>query len=244
MGKAYYTGKQVINEALVGIRDMGRENYALGAMFFMKGYRDFSLFNINQMKESWETINTLNRTIALPEDCMRVEEVGVSINREIFTFTKSDDMISPSDPIDSQLLTARDENDSMNRSPVSGYGTKGANMEYYYKVDYKKRRIVLNRLAVDTTRFADRTEALLRFVSNDVDDLNEARVNGDAANMLISYVEWKLVASRPDKYDRFYRAEKRDEFELNEAKYRLLLIPSINEMLDVMYETSSQNVRI
>jgi hypothetical protein len=170
--------------------------------------------------------------------------VGVSIGREIFTFTESKDMVSPSDATDRELLSSRDESDNIVRSPIDGYGAKGRNQEYYFKVEENKRRIVLNRLAVDKTRFADRDEVLLRYVSNDIDDLNEARISGQAANMLIAYIEWKVTQALPDKFDRFYRNEKKVDFEEAESRYRMLLIPDVGEMMDIVYETASQNVRI
>lgn len=244
MARAYYIAKDIINEALAGIGDFQREYYMDASMQFMRGYRDFALFNSFEEKEAWLTVNMLNYTVKIPEDCLRVDEIGVSINGEIFTFTESKNMVSPSDPLDSQLLTDRNEDEAISRTPTSGYGTKGSNQEYYFKVNEAKRRIELNRLAVDKTRFADRTEVLLKYVSNDITDLNEARIGGDAANMLIAYVEWKVVASLPEKYDRFYRAEKKMDFEDAERKYRMLLMPSVQEMMDVIYETSSQNVRV
>lgn len=242
--KAYYSGAQIIDEALAGIGDFNREYRMDAAMHFMRGYRDFALFNSFQVKEVWLEVNALNYTVKMPEDCLRVDEIGVSIAGEIFTFTESSHMVSPSDATNRELLASRGEDENIVRTPSSGYGTKGANLEYYYKVDERKRRIILNRLSVDQTRFPNSTEVLLKYVSNDIDDLNEARIGGDAANMLITYVEWKVVQALPEKFNRFYRADKKLDFEEAEAKYRILLIPSVQEMMDVIYETSSQNVRL
>jgi|SRR3990172_2848862 len=242
--KAYYTAEQIINEALVGIGDAERRNYQVAAMYFMRGYRDFALFNSVQFKESWLTINTQNRTVKLPEDCLHVDKLGLIINGEIFTFTESTDMPTPSDPLNSDLLSDRREDGNIVRIPTTGYGAKGSNLEYYFHVDMRKRRIILNRLFVDKTRLADSSEVLLRYVSNNVENLVEAIIDGDSANMLISYVEWKLISSRPDLYDRGYRAEKKMQFEEDERKYRLLSLPSVQELLDAMYETSGQGVRL
>ena len=242
--KGYYTGNQIIDEALAGVGDVDRTNYMNAAMYFMRGYRDFQLFDAFQEKEAWKTIDTNTNTIKIPDDCIRVWKVGVNVSGEFFTFTESHDMVLPSDPIDGQLFTDRNETDVISRSPQSGYGAKGVNLEYYFKVDELKRRIHLNRAAVDKTRFADRTEVLLKYISNNLDDLDKARVGMDAANMLIAFVEWKLVSSRPDKYDARYRMEKKVEYEETESRYRVLLIPDVGEMLDTIYETSGQNLRI
>lgn len=243
MGKGYYLANQIVDEALAGIGDFNRKNYMEAAMYFMRGYRDFQLFDAFQEKEQWITINTSVNTVAMPDDLIRETEVGVNIRGEFFSFTRSDDMVSPSDPIDGQLFTARNEGDSIDRSPQAGYGAKGLNLEYYYKPDYNKRRIVLNRASVDTVRFADRTEVLVKFISNDVDDLDTTRIGMDAANMLISFIEWKMVAARPKDYPLGYADRKQAEYDRNESRYRILLLPNVDELLDTIYETSSQNIR-
>lgn len=242
--RGYYYGNEVINEALAGIGDFNRDNAQEAAMYFMRGYRDFQIYDAFQEKESWVTVNALNNTVKMPDDLIRLTNVGVSIGREFFSFTLSEDMVSPSDPLDSELLTARNERDSIDRTPQAGYGAKGTNIEYYYKPDYVKRRIVLNRVAVDKLRHADRPEVLVKFISNDVNDLSQTRIGMDAANMLISFVEWKLVSARPDKYPMGYADRKQMEYERYETRYRKLLLPNVDELLDTIYETSGQNIRL
>lgn len=244
MAKGYYTATQIIDEALLGIHNTDRSWYLEGAMYFMRGYRDYQLFDAFQEKERWVEINALNNTVQLPDDLVRLNEVGININGELFSFTEATNMVKPSDALDSTLDALRNEDDKIDRTPSVGYGAKAQNVEYYYKVDEAERRVILNRVAIDKSRYADRSEVLLRYISNDLDDLEKARVNGDAANLLISYIEWRLVASRPDKFDARYRAEKKAEFDRSETRYRTLLLPSVQEMLDAMYEKSGQNVRL
>lgn len=244
MAKGYYTAKQIVEESLLGIGDVEGKHWLDGVMYFMRGYRDFQLTTAYQEKEAWFPIDATVRTIKMNDDCIRVTTVGVNIHGEFCSFTKSDDMVSPSDDLDGELFTDRNETESINRSPSDGYNAVGVNVEYYYKPDYEKRRIILNRAAVNTTRFADRAEALVKYISNNVDNLETARVPMDAANMLISFVEWKLVASMPKKYDSRYRQEKQLEYERNETRYRLLMLPDIDELLDTIYETAGQGVRL
>lgn len=244
MAKGYYTASQIIDEALLGVQDDSRNGYLEAAMYFMRGYRDFQLFDAFQEKEKWVEINALNNTVQIPEDLVRFNEIGISISGEFFSFTEAQEMVRPSDALESGLLSDRNEGQTIDRTPSVGYGAKGQNVEYYYKFYEAERRIVLNRLAVDKTRFADRSEVLIKYISNEIDDLEKAKVSGDAANMLIAFIEWKMVASRPDKYDARYRMEKQQEFDRNETRYRTLLLPSVQEMLDAMYEQSGQNVRL
>lgn len=241
--RGYYTADEVVNEALIAVGDAERNRYAEATMYFLRVFRDFKIFSSIQEKEAWMTINALNNTVLYPDDCIRILSVGCSIGREFFSFTESKKMVSPSDALDSQLLADRDESDSIVRAPYSGYGAKALNLEYYYTLDDRKRRIILNRAAVDKTRYADRAEVLVKYVSDDIDSLSTTRVGVDAVNMLMAYIEWKLVAARPAEYPANYRMEKKQDFLEAEAMYRLLQIPDVDELMDVIYESSGQNIR-
>lgn len=244
MIKGYYTGNQLIDEALAGVRDFDRKYYKEAAMYFMRGYRDFRLFNESgSVKEAWLPITTIN-TVNYPEDVMRVISVGIVSDGELFTFTRADGMVSPvTSPIDGELDSDRGEDDTLRRTPTAGYGAKGTNVEYYFKDEQQKRRIVLSRMAVNVSRFANRSEVLVRYVSDGVNNLDELYIPNDAANMLISYIEYKLVESRPDKYSRTYISDKKENYYESRNMYDTLQLPTLQELADVIYETSSQNVR-
>jgi hypothetical protein len=153
-------------------------------------------------------------------------------------------MVAPiTSPIDSFLDGDRGEDDTLRRVPQIGYGAKSVNVEYYYFDDRKKRRIVLGRAAVDVSRFAARGEVLMRYVANEVDNLDALHIPDDASNLLIAYIEYKLVESRPDKYDRGYRAEKKQNYREEVRRYEALELPSLQDMIDVIYETSGQTPR-
>ena len=242
--KGYYSANEVISEALLRVGDAEQLRFAEAAMYFVSAHRDFQLYHSTDEKQAWVTVNALNNTFLLPEDCVKVLSVGVSVNREFFSFTKSDSMTQPSDVLDSQLLSDRDENDNISRAPYSGYGARALNVEYYYTVDSRKRRVILSRAAVNKTRFADRNEVLIKYVSQDIESLESTKVAVPAVNMIIAYIEWKLISARPNEYPANYRAEKKQDFLESEAMYRLLSIPDIDELMDVIYDSSGQNVRI
>jgi hypothetical protein len=243
MPTGFRTANQIINESLASVRDFDRKYYNEAAMYFDRGYREFKLFNDSSFKESWETITAIN-TVNYPKDAIRLLSVGVVSDGEMFTFTRSDDMVAPiTSPIDSFLDSDRGEDDTLRRVPQIGYGAKSVNVEYYYFDDRKKRRIVLGRAAVDVSRFAARGEVLVRYVANEVDNLDALHIPDDASNLLIAYIEYKLVESRPDKYDRGYMAEKKQNYREEVRRYEALELPSLQDMIDVIYETSGQTPR-
>lgn len=241
MAKGYYTGREVIDNALMHV-GFDRSYYNIGASHFMSMMRDYKLFHVAEEKEAWLPINNLNYTVAYPDDAIKIISVGVSINREFFSFTESSEMVKPSDPIGRELLSSRSESANIQRN-TTGYSSEGTNVEYFFHLDNRKRRLILNRAAVDKTRYADRSEVLVKFVSNDVDNLSETRVGMDAVNMIMAYIEWKLVSNKPKEYSANYVESKRRDFLEAEASYRLLNIPDVGELMDAIYETSGQNIR-
>lgn len=243
MAKGYLTAEQLINESLAEIRDFDRKYFQEAAMYFMRGYREFMLFEaVGQVAEKWCAITSVN-TVNYPEDAMRIIDLSVLVNGEYFPFTRADNIADVSDPLDKARNTSRGEDVTLEREPSYGYGMKGVNLEYYYKDDKDKRRLVLSRVSLDKLMFADRAEVLVRYVSEGITDLNTANIAKDAANLLMAYVVYKLVASRPDKYNNPYIAFKKEEYVEQLKMYRALNMPSLQELSDMIYETSGQNAR-
>lgn len=242
--KGYQTAEQVVNEALAMVRDFDRVYYNEAALYFIRGFREFRLFkSTGQVKESWEIVTPID-TVNYPQDLIRLVEAGVVIDGEFFSFTKSDDLVNLiSDPLDLTLDEDRDEGETINRSPSVGYNAKANNLEYYYKVDNERRRIKLSRMALDTTLYADKDEVLLRYISSGIDDLKNTYVPGDAVNMLTSYIAYNICFSRPDKYDKGYIMMRKEDLREERNRYDTLRLPSLQELEDMIYETSGQIVR-
>lgn len=239
----YYTGQQIIDEALVGVGDASRDRYLEGAMYFARGYREFQLFHAGgEVKEDWQSITAVN-TVPFPKDLMRLLEVGVIVNGAFFSFTKDNKLSSVSNPLDISRDTDRGEDGTLDKTPSTGYGAKGQNVEYYYREERDKRRLLLSRMAIDKVQFADRSEVLFKYVSDGLNDLSQVFITSDAANLLIAYIEHKLVAARPDLYDSRYRAEKKEEYIEQSRMYDALEMPSIFELEDIIYENSGQLIR-
>lgn len=244
MARGYHTAAELINEALATVRDFHRTREKEAGMYFLSGWRDFSLYRSSaQVKEAWRPITAIN-TVSFPEDLVRLIDVGVVIDGEFFSFTKADNIVDAiSDPLDLELDEDRGEDETIRRSPTVGYGAKANNLEYYYKEDRVRRRIRLSRMALDTTIYANRSEVLIKYVPNGIDDFNSTYVPDDAANLLVSYISYKLVLSMPEKYNANHIAMRKQEYLEQVRMYEALELPSLQELEDMIYETSGQNVR-
>jgi len=227
MSKGYHTINEVIDEGLASIKDFERINYQEASMWFQKGYRDFQLFEAGaQVKEDWRDVTPIN-TVNFPEDLLRLIDAGVLIDGEFFSFTRSDNLPIPSDPLDISLDTDKGEGNSINRSPSWGYGAKGNNLEYYYKEDRTARRIILSRMALDKTLYADRSQVLVRYIATGIDDYNSTYIADDAANLLSSFVSYHLVFARPEIYSLGYIA--------NDESYAFINSITISPPVPVLY---------
>ena len=243
MLKGFNTARQIIDEALAGIRDFDRKREREAAMYFLRGYREWRIFNSKSIVEMWLPV-TLVKTVNLPDEMLEFLSIGIPVNGEMFTFTLAQGIVSPlDDPMEELLEAESGEDESLLRSLQYGYGSNGINDEYYFRLDEDSRRIVLKKAAIDLYTQSDRTEVLLRYISTGVSDLDNTMVPGTAYNMLVAYIEWKLVASMPTVYDRGYRMDKKQEYLHEVEKFQMLDMPTIDELYDVIFETSAQTPR-
>lgn len=240
--KTAYNCDQIVNEALMGVRDFGGDRYMEAAMYLLRGLRDFQIFHSASIKQSWEQITPI-QTISFPDDYLNFISIGISIKGKLFTYTRSTAIIQPSDPLGLSLRSERDEN-GIGVQEEYQYGTNGYNQEGYFALDPSHDRIILKTPFMQMFATSDRAEVLLSYVANGIDnDLKNSYIPAAAANMLISYIEYKLIASMPEKYPANLRSDKYSEYVIEAEKFDLLSLPSIDELYDAIYETSSQGVR-
>lgn len=242
--KGFYTANQIVDEALLSVGDSERRRYGEAVMYFHRGYRDFNLFHNEAVTERWEPITPV-QTVDLPEDFMRLLWVGVSINGELFSFTRSNRIISPVDsPLDEELNEERGETEGIVRNPTSGYGAKGINDEYYYTLDLERRRLILKAPASTIAKHSNRSEVLIGYVGHGVRQMDNTYIYADAANMLIAFIEWKLTEAKAGSVPAYLIEMKKQNYIESQRMYEVLNMPSIDELYDAIYETSGQNVRL
>lgn len=237
--KLVYTAQQIVDEALAGVRDFERNRAAEAQMYFLRGYREFNLFHSMTIKQSWEPVTPI-KTVTFPDDYLNFVSIGVQLNAGIFTFTKEAKSTSPSDPLGLVLNEDRNESESVWKN-IYGYASNSANDEGYFMLDPAHDRIVLKDSFWNYYANSTRSEVLLSYVSDGIgDDLRNTYIPTTAANLLIAYVEYKLVASMPEKYPANYRQDKLYEYQLEQEKFDILALPSVDELYDAIFSTSGQ----
>jgi hypothetical protein len=242
--KGLYTAQQIIDEALAGIEDFERNRFKAAAMYFGRGYREWNLYHSMQIKDKWIPLTDIF-TVPLPQDYLNYISIGISIDGEVWTYTKEDRTLTPTkDPLRQELST--EESEDLVKIPSYGYNTKSINLKGYFKVDVANNRIVLKEQFLEQFQQSDRDEILLRYTSTGIGDgegLKSTFIPGMAANMLIAYIEWRLVQSRPKQYSMNYIQDKKADYLQETVKFDVNALPNIDELYDMIYESAGQSVR-
>jgi hypothetical protein len=244
MKKLVYTAAQIIDEALMGIQDFDRKRYSEAVMYFGRGFRDYMLFHAAYVTTKWLPVTAIN-TVDFPEDYMNMLSIGISRNGEIVTFSKAGRMLNPiSDPLQQTLNTTRGEDETIQRLPLSGYNAKGINTDGYFYIDPANERVVLKDSFLIQYSNSDRTEVVMTYVSNGFgDDLRNTYIQSIAANMLISFIEWKLLESDP-KTNANRIMMKQLQYENEADKFDIHSLPDLDELYDVIFQTAGQSARV
>lgn len=241
--KALYTAQQIIDESLAGIEDYERTRFQAAAMYFGRGYREFLLYHSTEIKDSWIPMSEI-WTIPLPDDYLGFISVGIAIDGRTFSYTKEDKILTPTkDPLRQALDVDTTESADIVKVPTYGYNAKAINIKGYFKIDQRNNRIVFKEQFLQQFQDSDTDEVLLRYTSTGEGNLREIYVPGMAANMLIAYIEWKLVQNRPKQYAMNYIQDKKNDYIMESSMFDINAMPNIDELYDLIYETAGQSVR-
>ena len=239
--KSWYTAKQVITEALALVGDFEQKQYEMAVLLFMRSYRDFNLFHNTSFTKVWLPVTSI-KTVSLPDDFIELVYVGTQINGEVWTFTKNARILSPSDPLQQTLNTARSEDSNLSVSPLTGYSAKGVNESGYFSLNMQSNRIELRQAFLDLYNQSDMTEVYLGYIGTNITDINTTYVPTNAVNMITCDIARNLALSDP-KPNPFMIQTRQRQYEIEALKYDALSLPSADELLDAIYQTSGQNLR-
>lgn len=235
--KGWYTASQVVNEALFLIGDVERKRYEEAMMQFARAYRDFCLFHKTSFSKVWLPITPV-RTVALPDDFVELVFVGTVVNGELFAFTRNTKMVSPIDPLEKTSSTL--EAEKLSVSPLDGYATKGVNVYEYFNLNIQRNRIELKQAFMDFYQTSTVDEVYMGYISNDVSDINKALIPLKAVNMITNHIAYQMSINDGKP---FVVQTRKYEFEKEALKYDALDLPTADELLDAIFETSGQSIR-
>jgi hypothetical protein len=238
--KAWYTAKQVIIESLALIEDFEQKRFEEATIHFMRTFRDFQLFHSTSFTKVWLPVTGI-KTVTLPEDFIELVWIGTHFRGEIWTFTKNTRILSPSDPLQQTLNTSRHE-DSNLMAMSYGYSAEGINEEGYFDLDERRNRIELKQSFLHFYNQSDIKEVYLGYIGNEITDINSAFVQAKAVNLITAGIAYQLTLSavKPIPY---IVSQREKEFIRASNLFDALSLPTADELLDVIYQTSGQGIR-
>ena len=146
--------------------------------------RDFQLHDGHSLRSEKIAVDALG-IVELPDDCVMVHDVCVAYRGEWWSFTERPDMVNTTTLSGGSETHDADfgEGVTLLDNKTYTYGSKGAVNDYYYKLDWKARRIFCDGIISDTV--------LLKYVSNGINADGDTYIPEMVTPMLDTYLLWK-----------------------------------------------------
>lgn len=189
------------------------------------GIRELNMLHTNEGRKTVSVTMDGDLSIPFPDDMIGFVAVGVSLNHKYWFFTKDESILDPE-------LRDTDYAEDGDYDQRFGYGVKGAvNIKGYYKVDYKKRRILF--------RNVDRDDVLLAYTSANVNIGEETYIPVMFKQALESYMAYEGFRYVFD-FPQSRIAQYKDMYDTEINKLNLLQSSTIEEWYDTVYGMMSQ----
>lgn len=210
--------------------------YKLFFSFAIDGYKVLRLYSLKTVETRKMQMTTIN-TVDLPGDYLEFVSVGVPFKAKLWTFTRDNKLIVTTtddcgeETLDESKGEGVEVNDNQN---VSSYGIKGGRNDYYFTLDEKNSRLILNGF--------NRTEVILKYISTGINISDVTWIPRIAEEALIAWIHWKEIENNDEAPEnKVMRRERRFKEELDVLSF--LQGPSIEEIMDMIYSTFRQGVK-
>ena len=195
------------------------------------------LFHLPYVKTVELTMNDLN-AVTLPDDCSRFISVGVPYRNRYWTFTEDGRMLLTGLGGDcGEQVLDEDDGEGENLEETgdrAGYSIPGGRNDYYYKMDARNNRIILNGFSRTTVR--------VKYISTGIRVDKETVVPVIAQEAMIAGVHMLRLrhdpkAARVDKD----HAERLFNLEIENLEHALM--PTVDQLYDTYYKTVYQSAK-
>lgn len=199
----------------------------------INGLIDFNLFHIPNAVNTVKIEMNDRNYISLPSDYVSFIAIGIPYKGRLFTFTRDHKLvrtISIENGVET-LVLSEGEGAIIDNGLLDGYGARGAKNQYYYDIDLKNRRIIINGIP--------RAEVQLQYISSGIHYDSTTYIPISAKNALVAYILFKYSLHDKTLNNNHRQLIKEDYIsELN--KLDSLNWPTIDELRDLFYSTFYQ----
>jgi hypothetical protein len=235
--KAVVTLKQIISNVLL---DLGKEGdmgeYLRYLNFGTRIWKDLTLFHMNTANTVRLAMSSIN-TIELPDDFMMFISLSIPVNGQSWTFTRNERLIIPATENCGVLELDSTEGEGVDIGDgrdLIGYGLPGGRNEYYYKLDTPNNRIIISGF--------NRSSVTLTYVGTGLKIGEQTMIPKIAEEAMIAGIH--MLKDRRDRMVAFNQKQYSEElYNLEVDKLRLVQAPTMDELMDVIYETIYQSIK-
>lgn len=239
------TLKDIVDEVLNEMNVYDEHDYLRLLKIAMRGFTDLSLYDMGTIRVAYLTMTDTN-AVELPRDYIAYSKIGICIGGNIWTLGLRDNIclqrtercglkineLSSADT--SSYATVSYINHTKNGDVVTGlYGLGGGFNVSYYRED-KERGIIQFHGSVP------QSEIVLEYVSNGISADGVTLIPEQAKEALIAWVNWKRKISDPQYSGNQIAMSKMEYLEEVEKLRAFEHSFTLDEMMDVFYESYKQ----
>jgi hypothetical protein len=234
--KGYVTIRQLANSAIGQMGKKGEMSlYFPFVKLLIRGYKQLNQFSLNMPKTERIMMNSIG-CIDIPDDYMGFVSLGIPYKGRIWTFTRSDRLITPDGMVcgEATLSAANGETITIGNSTIAGYGVGGGANDYYYKLDLPGHRIIINGFP--------RTTVTLNYISSGISMSETTWIPRIAEEALIAWVMWQRVVY-DDAVPMGIKNQYKQEYIEKENEIKFSEMPTLDEFYDAIYQTFTQGLK-
>jgi hypothetical protein len=216
--------------------DKNHDHYLRYLQIATDGLRHLFMHSLGYVTWTKLNVDTDTNTIDFPDDYVGFVSLSVPDDGKMWQLTRKDDLVPTTSTDDDGEYMDEDDGEGVDLNdelvPI-GYGTRGGYNDYYYTIDKKKRRFIINGISTD--------HVILRYVASGINASASTSISLDIEESLESYVMWKLAEYNDERQDNVYA--KRQNFNNALRRLKKFNSASLQEVKDALYESSNQSIR-
>jgi hypothetical protein len=197
--------------------------------------RDLNLFILKDGKQVVKLNMNANLIVDLPDDYLNFLALAIPLKGKYWTLTRDDGIITTTTEQNGAevLDSSYGEGVDINAQGFTSYSSTLSNLEGYYTLDERQRRIVF--------RNVDRSEVFLAYNSSGLRTDTEALVPVIAKRTIEDYMEYMITSYRNGSETKIERLRRRYDSERD--KLIGLSMPTLYELRDAFNKVINQTFR-
>jgi hypothetical protein len=239
----------IVDEVMVEFDTHSDSDYLRYARFVERGLRELSIFHLNNSSSDDLEVDSFSNTAPLPSDFIRLVELGIVLsNGKLYTLTKDSSIAIPNGVDCGRNVKNETENTlSSSSQPLHGYYYTGDNYTYDYAKfarrggvsEYGKFTIDLENYRIVFGAGFNESSVRIKYISSGISIDKETFIPEVAREALVSYVKWKATTNKMS-IPMSERREKKKEYYQEVIKMGQANGPTLDELIDAIYQSTTQ----